>query len=364
MPAGGRGVDVTIDCSGLGAGEATERLLGIAANEYKAVKVGANQFQFQRVYRPTWALVLGIILVPVLVGIILLVFVRATEQWVATVEEDHRSVRVRIHGAVLPTVLAALQHALGAGPAPAGTAPATGLTADPVGVHPGAMGSPLDLPPPTGTPTGTPLDLPPPTGTPIQTPGPVSSFAPPVAPPSGPPESPSAPAPPPMRPAAPATGRSVSIPPPPGSNDPPPTVELDHEVEETALAPTSEHLEPTDPPSGDVTISFDTGEVVVVEERTLIGRDPAPAPGEPAGRLIPIADADRSVSKTHLVVEPTDCGITVTDRDSTNGTTITQPDGSVDVLEVGTTTDAPFGSTVTFGQRSFTVERSTRTDQR
>jgi predicted component of type VI protein secretion system len=111
-------------------------------------------------------------------------------------------------------------------------------------------------------------------------------------------------------------------------------------------------------------LTFDTGEVLVAEPRMLVGRDPEVADGDPPARLVPIADTDRSVSKTHLVVEAADDGVTVTDRGSTNGTSITRPDGTTGAIEADQPTPAPIGSTVTFGQRTFTVAPTPGTHQR
>src|SRR5262245_26805733 len=114
--AGTRTVDETIVASGVGSGAVTERLLGIAANEYRVVQLGPQQFQFARTYHPLWAIVLGILLLPVLIGIALL-FVKRSDSWTATVEEDHRHVQIRIRGRVVAPVLVALRDTLGA-PAP------------------------------------------------------------------------------------------------------------------------------------------------------------------------------------------------------------------------------------------------------
>ena len=69
MAAGGVSVDETVECGGIGSGEATDRLLALAQNDYRAVKVASNRVEFARTYRPTWAIVVGIALLPVLVGV-------------------------------------------------------------------------------------------------------------------------------------------------------------------------------------------------------------------------------------------------------------------------------------------------------
>jgi hypothetical protein len=113
----GKSVNETIECRGIGAGEASQRLLQRAAADYRAVGLGAHRFRLARTFRPTWAVVVGCALTPVLIGVAFF-SVRRTEMWDATVEEDHRAVRVRITGTVLPHVVEAIRQAVQQGPSP------------------------------------------------------------------------------------------------------------------------------------------------------------------------------------------------------------------------------------------------------
>lgn len=70
-------------------------------------------------------------------------------------------------------------------------------------------------------------------------------------------------------------------------------------------------------------LTLDDGEVIEIRgSGILLGRDPAPSPGDP--RLVPVAIADpsMSVSKTHLAVIRAGAGLVAVDLGSTNGSAI------------------------------------------
>jgi uncharacterized RDD family membrane protein YckC len=100
-------------------------------------------------------------------------------------------------------------------------------------------------------------------------------------------------------------------------------------------------------------IRIDDGREIEVDRTLLIGRNPASHPGEDPVRLLPVADPGRSISKTHLHLRPGKGGIWVTDRNSTNGSAVTTPDGIRTALAAGEPTHVRPGSTVHFGDRSF-----------
>ncbi|HET8878345.1 MAG TPA: RDD family protein [Arthrobacter sp.] len=100
-------------------------------------------------------------------------------------------------------------------------------------------------------------------------------------------------------------------------------------------------------------IRIDDGREIELERQLLIGRNPAGHPGEESVQLLPVADPGRSISKTHLHLLAGDGGIWVTDRNSTNGSAVTTPDGIRTALAPGTATHVRPGSTVHFGDRSF-----------
>ncbi|GAA1922213.1 hypothetical protein GCM10009688_29050 [Arthrobacter gandavensis] len=101
---------------------------------------------------------------------------------------------------------------------------------------------------------------------------------------------------------------------------------------------------------------FDDGAAVRVTGTALLGRNPAPAIGEKVSQLIDFADMGRSVSKTHLHLQSDgSTGLWITDRGSTNGSSIVAPDGRHEALAAHSPVLAPSGSTVYFGDRHFTV---------
>ncbi|HSN37534.1 MAG TPA: FHA domain-containing protein, partial [Arthrobacter sp.] len=100
-------------------------------------------------------------------------------------------------------------------------------------------------------------------------------------------------------------------------------------------------------------IRLDDGREIELDRTVLIGRNPAGHPGEEPGQLIPVADPGRSISKTHLHLLAGNGGAWVTDRNSTNGSAVTTPDGIRTALTAGEPTHVRPGSTVHFGDRSF-----------
>lgn len=104
-------------------------------------------------------------------------------------------------------------------------------------------------------------------------------------------------------------------------------------------------------------LAFDDGQSTLLRETVLIGRNPAPAPGEGPVDLVNFADMGRSVSKTHLAVTLLAGQVWVTDRNSTNGSGVTGIGSGFRQLEAGVPEPVRFGDTVHFGDRSFEVRR-------
>ncbi|WP_160666947.1 RDD family protein [Pseudarthrobacter sp. ATCC 49987] len=100
-------------------------------------------------------------------------------------------------------------------------------------------------------------------------------------------------------------------------------------------------------------IRLDDGRDIELDRTVLVGRNPAGHPGEDPVQLIPVADPGRSISKTHLHLLAGNGGVWVTDRNSTNGSAVTTPDGIRTALAAGEPTHVRPGSTVHFGDRSF-----------
>lgn len=250
------------------------------------------------------------------------------------------------------------------GRAPAASQPATAVAAAPAPPSPPAP--PVSTSPrPTG---GAPaLPAPPPPAVPAPpapTPAPPAP-TPPAATPAAPSPAPHAPAPRssapfPVAPPAPA-GIIDSVPgfvtsPPPQESPAAPIT-----AAPAAAAPLAD-LDRTRvaAPRPDITprrfrLAFDTGEEAEIEGSALIGRRPSASPGEQVRHVIPVADPDRSVSKSHAMVGIGSVGIWVVDRGSTNGTWVLAPDGSRTRVR-SEPVPVPAGGVVEIGSRSFRVE--------
>jgi hypothetical protein len=119
------------------------------------------------------------------------------------------------------------------------------------------------------------------------------------------------------------------------------------------VAPT---VEPVMAPTG-VTFTLDvsTGERVLVTGSGLLGRRPIAQPGEMFDQLVSIADAGRSVSKTHLEFGVDAGQLWVCDRYSANGTVVVPIDAPSRVCEPGRRYRVARGSRVELGDQSFHV---------
>ena len=104
-------------------------------------------------------------------------------------------------------------------------------------------------------------------------------------------------------------------------------------------------------------VSFDSGESVVVEGTTLVGRRPEARPGESVQQLLALRSDDMSLSKTHAQLQVVADGVLVVmDRGSTNGTALLRQGASRD-LAAGRPTTLLDGDHVRFGDRIMTVVR-------
>ncbi|MGW9413327.1 RDD family protein [Arthrobacter cupressi] len=130
--------------------------------------------------------------------------------------------------------------------------------------------------------------------------------------------------------------------PAPGSAHP------DDDVERTQLRPGVQAAAPAV-----LRIRLDDGQNVEVGASLLIGRNPAAMAGESVEQLVPVSDPGRSISKTHLQLRREGDGVWVTDRNSTNGSAVTTPDGIQSRLVPGEAVFVRPGSTVQFGDRFF-----------
>jgi len=104
-------------------------------------------------------------------------------------------------------------------------------------------------------------------------------------------------------------------------------------------------------------ITADSGESLLVEGVVLVGRNPAPRPGEQVAHLVPLRSTDMSISKTHAQfhVAP-DGALVVTDRGSTNGSLLVRQ-GMSRELSAGRPATLLDGDRVGVGDREIRVSR-------
>ncbi|UAJ81295.1 hypothetical protein IT072_10125 [Leifsonia sp. ZF2019] len=103
------------------------------------------------------------------------------------------------------------------------------------------------------------------------------------------------------------------------------------------------------------TLSFSTGESVVVTGSGLIGRRPITQPGEEVDQLVVVSDPARSVSKTHLEFGLEGDDLWICDRYSGNGT-VARPLGSdARQCEAGRRYRVTRGTRVEIGDQWFDV---------
>ncbi len=124
--------------------------------------------------------------------------------------------------------------------------------------------------------------------------------------------------------------------------------------------PLREDIEATrlvaDPASGTrYVLQFSTGESVTVAGSGLVGRNPTTQPGEYVDQLVPIFDAGKSVSKTHLQFGQEAGRFWVSDRYSTNGSVIRQPEAEPRRCDPGRRYFIARGSRVDLGEQFFVV---------
>jgi uncharacterized RDD family membrane protein YckC len=128
-------------------------------------------------------------------------------------------------------------------------------------------------------------------------------------------------------------------------------VHPDNDVESTRLRAPGQEA----PPAAALRIRLDDGRDFRLDRSVLIGRNPAAAAGEAHAQLLAVPDPGRTISKTHLHLLTDGGGVWVTDRNSTNGSAVTTPDGARTALQPGVPSFVSPGTTVHFGDRTFDV---------
>lgn len=109
------------------------------------------------------------------------------------------------------------------------------------------------------------------------------------------------------------------------------------------------------PEQRQVTLVFDDGSRIGIARPTLIGRNPAPQPGEEDHHLVPVTDPSTEISKSHASLGLDGDGVWICDRGSSNGTSVVTPAGEATELVPWERTRLSDRSRVQLGGRSFTV---------
>lgn len=119
--------------------------------------------------------------------------------------------------------------------------------------------------------------------------------------------------------------------------------------------------DPSEPtPEHDWWLRLDDGRDIGIDDGlVLLGRNPQPRMGEEDALLIKVVDKGRTVSKSHLAIGLDQRGLFVVDRGSTNGTTVTTPDGAQRPCPPGDRIALNPGSVVSFGDHRLQVRRTT-----
>lgn len=136
----------------------------------------------------------------------------------------------------------------------------------------------------------------------------------------------------------------------------PGSTRMDPAVEHTMLRPNA--LPPIRPQARWILV-LDDGRNVELTVPLVIGRDPVLEDGESPATLLALPDQTRSISKTHLRIEPGEQGLRVTDRFSTNGVTVVV-NGIATACLPGVPTSVPAHSVVRFGDRELRVTSAPR----
>lgn len=106
---------------------------------------------------------------------------------------------------------------------------------------------------------------------------------------------------------------------------------------------------------GVAVLLLDQGSELRLDRVWVIGRDPVAPATHPDAFPFPVADATKSISKTHLAVGPAESGAWVVDLHSTNGVTVQGPGGATVRLTPGEPAAVPLHATVGYGERTIVV---------
>lgn len=122
---------------------------------------------------------------------------------------------------------------------------------------------------------------------------------------------------------------------------------------ESTLDPDTENtrLVPRGSTGARFVLQFSTGESYTVIGSGIIGRNPAPEPGEAVDHIVTIVDPGRSVSKSHLEFGQDNGVFWVSDRHSGNGSVIREPGSEPRYCEPGRRYRVVRGTRIDIGEQ-------------
>ncbi|SEB49486.1 Uncharacterized membrane protein YckC, RDD family [Paramicrobacterium humi] len=124
------------------------------------------------------------------------------------------------------------------------------------------------------------------------------------------------------------------------------------------LPPSPQPVASAPAPALTALLVLDDGSTHEVRGRGILGRDPSPRQATRVDSVVAVHDESRSLSKTHIDFTVVDGGLAITDRQSTNGTSLRTIDGTVTAVEPGATVTARWNDIVQLGDRWFRVAGS------
>lgn len=113
----------------------------------------------------------------------------------------------------------------------------------------------------------------------------------------------------------------------------------------------------TEPDAPTPVLVLEDGRRIPITVPLLLGRDPAPRSEHPDALVVPVADARRSVSKTHALLLVRGGRLLVQDLGSTNGTWLVRADGRVAEAPSGQPAEVPADARIELGECPLRVER-------
>jgi hypothetical protein len=349
MANAGIAVDRTLALAGRSKSDVREELDELFAVEpdYRPTSVGLDQVTYARSYRPTWALVGGIILAPTIIGAALLL-IRRTDSLSCRVVDGQTGVELQLHGVAPTKVVATIETlvAMSTTRAAMSASGAAGLGSNqhlasssaspnhlpagvvPAGVLPGGLLS-------AGVSSAVPVAPMPQAAVGLSSPPADSLLA--------------------GQPLAPASSPSLAGTSPWLIGAPPsdqPSV-ADNDGATRSLSSLRDAVAKSSPARPQCALVLEDGRKFDVSSFALLGRSPERRSDDPEAVLIDIRDD--SVSKTHLSFGVDEDGAWVADRHSTNGSSILALNGTSRALVPGERVRVHEGESIRCGNCSVVV---------